>query len=150
MSNNTPNNNLRRYEILVNIWKRWDESYWTSFYIFILIIGLLFAGFAHIYDKTKLLALILCLAGILISSIWLFILHKKLTHIYLAEKEGRKLEKIIFDNESNQGLPLGCFQAIMNPDKNFLSERFKSRFFLTKIPSGILVAFVIPFIFIAI
>ena len=111
---------------------------------------MLFAGYAQIYDKTKLLALILSLAGILISSIWLFILHKKLTHLYLAEKEGRKLEKLIFNNVSNQELSLGCFQAIRSPDNNFLSDRFKSRSFLTKISSGFLVAFVLPFIFIAI
>ena len=144
MSNN---NTLQKYDILVSIWKRWDESYWTSFYVFVLVTGLLFAGYAQIYDREIIIACIISIAGIIISIIWIFILNRKLTHIYLAEKEGRKLEELIFVNKDiNQKLSLGCFRATKNPDRKFLSDMFKSRQILTNVSSGLLVSLAIPIV----
>ena len=74
---NKKNRELANYEIIISIWRRMDESYWTSVNIFILIIGLLLAGYSQIIDIAKQLLYVYCIAAILISLIWLFVLHKK-------------------------------------------------------------------------
>lgn len=142
-------NNLKKYEQVISIWKRWDESYWTSVYVFILVLGLMFAGFSQIYDKSKIIALIFCITGVLISLIWMLILHKKLAHIYIAESEGRIFEMMLFSNTKFNG----CFALNKKYSENQLPEIsniFKWRKILTEFSSGFLVSFVLPLIFIAI
>jgi hypothetical protein len=96
---------LNKYNAVISIWTRWDESYWTSFNIFVLVISLFVAGYAQIFGLHKILACITCSAGIIVSILWLYILNKKYINILWAEEVGKELEKKIFSYFTNRG----CF-----------------------------------------
>ena len=157
------NEELKKYESIVSIWRRWDESYWTSFYVFIIVIGLLLAGYSQtVYNKFIGFPLVYCIVGIIITIIWLFILHRKLVHIYIAEYIGRNVEEKI-----NSDSKLGCFMASNEFKKRIkdkepqtknelkkleeeLEGKFENRIKYTKRSSGYLVSYIFPLIIIAI
>ena len=108
---------FKRYNKIITIWEHWDKGYWTSFHIFIIINGLLFAGFTQVIQRTIVIAFIFCVAGVIINFIWMFILNGKLAHMYKAQELGKELESNIFIDSK------GCFTEI---------EKFKNNPYLLK------------------
>lgn len=148
---------LKKYEHIVTIWNRWDESYWTSFNYFLVINGLFFVALYTVLSKTFgsdynfVLSVIFCIGGLASCLIWLFILNKKLTFIYLAEQLGRKIEeeKLYPSNSKIKG----CFYGghAYKTDKETYKDVYESITWFQKgfikISSGLLTAFVLPFLF---
>jgi uncharacterized LabA/DUF88 family protein len=165
---NEKNRKLKNYEIIISIWRRMDESYWTSVNIFILIIGLLLAGYSQIIDIANIakpLLYVYCIAAILISLIWLFVLHKKKAFVYLAEEVGRELEETMYsdlakverDLEKTKDSDLhkvGFFtrskEIFKNGDEKMLNEFLKRRKIFTKVRSAFLMCFILPTVMIVI
>lgn len=77
---------------IILIWKRWDESYWISFNVFVIMTGLLLAGYSQVV-KMKIIELAVpyCVGGFFISLIWLIILCRKYALIIAAESEKEDL-----------------------------------------------------------
>jgi hypothetical protein len=161
---------IKKYESIISIWTRWDESYWASFNYFLVINGLFFIAFYTIFSKTFgsdnsnsnndiFLPLIICIGGLASCIIWLFILNKKLTFIYLAEFIGRKHEEWIYLDSETQGENekkiKGCFYG----NNKFMNENEKETYKdihqsikwyqkgFTKKGSGMLTAFALPLLF---
>lgn len=140
---------IKKYDSIISIWKRWDESYWTSFYVYIIVIGLFLAGFSQTIGRINIVALFICILGFLMSIYWLFILHKKYAHIIIAETEGKKIERSVFSNSNVNG----CFTSAEKFKKGELpeiSKIFGCRRFLTESSSGFVVSFIVPMTFLCI
>ncbi|HEC95092.1 MAG TPA: hypothetical protein ENI45_03905 [Thermoplasmatales archaeon] len=145
---------LLEYESVISIWKRMDESYWTSVHVFVIIMGLLFAGYSKIIQmdgaEKEIISFIYCVAAIIMCVIWLFVLQRKLAHIYLAQEVA-----IEFEN-GNKGYFTKRNEMLNRKSKEFnekLSKKFLDDYFdeycgirrcLVKIPSGTLMAFWFP------
>ena len=115
---------IQKYEATLSIWTRWDESYWTSFNIFILIIGVLFAALSQVYTKLP-IVLLICISGLVVTINWIFVLQRKLVHIYVAQEIGKNLETQIF-----QGMKLGgsfteIYKFKKTPKDSILKEHYK-------------------------
>ncbi len=144
---NKKNRELANYEIIISIWRRMDESYWTSVNIFILIIGLLLAGYSQIIDiKTiaKPLLYVYCIAAILISLIWLFVLHRKKAFTYIVEEIGRELERTTYSDLAKGGFFMMSEEIFRKGDEKLLNKFFKKRKIFTKVGSAVLVTFILP------
>jgi len=141
---------LTSYESVISIWKRMDESYWTSVNVFILIVGLLLAGYSQIIDKPKQLLYVYCIAGISICLIWLFVSHRKMAFTYIAEDVGRDLERTIYSDLQDGGFFTRSKKIFKNDDDEWLNEFFKRRKIFTKIGSAFLMSFILPTVMIVI
>jgi len=105
-SDSQSNNNdeiIQKYDVVISIWKRMDESYWTSFNMFLIIEGLLLAGYSQVIDiknfsKVFGYSIIYSVAGIVITMLWWYVFNKKMAFTYLAEDCARELEEKIFNN----------------------------------------------------
>lgn len=147
---NDKDGKLRSYECIVSIWSRMDESYWTSVNVFILIVGLLLAGYSQIIGKSKPLSYVYCTAGILICLIWLFILHKKIAFIYIAEDIGRNLERAIYSDLQPGGFFTRSKKIFLNAGEDWFNEFFKRRKIFTKVSAAFLTSFILPAVIIAV
>ena len=141
---NEKNSKLTKYEIIISIWRRMDESYWTSVNIFILMIGLLLAGYSQIIDIAKPLLYVYCIAAILISLFLLFVLHKKKAFTYIAEEIGRELEGTTYSDLDEGGFFTRSKKIFKNDDEKWLNEFFKKGKIFTKFGSAFLVSFILP------
>ena len=152
-----PENNLNKYGYVISIWKRWDESYWTSFHMFLIVEGLLLAGYSQVIDirditKISNYSIIYSLAGIAITILWLFVLHKKMAFTYLAEDVARELENSVF-TDLQKGGPFQRSEYTFHGmgdnkkiDIDWLQGHFGGRWIYTIFPSSTLIAFCIPFL----
>lgn len=80
------------YSSTIDIWTRWDDSFWTSFNMFLLTVSILLVGFATVYQYSKIVPVLISIIGIVSSYFWLRILNRKYIHIILAQKIGRRRE----------------------------------------------------------
>lgn len=147
---------LKKYENIISVWKRLDESYWSSVHMYIIIMGLLLAGFSQMIDKSTLLLFIYCCAGIIISLIWILILHKKMSNTYIAEEVARDLEEETFVGLEYRGVFTRTKYTYYHHDnskeekkwskwrKEFLIGHFGKRQGLTNISSAKLVSYYFP------
>jgi len=111
---------LKKYEQAINIWKRWDESYWNSFNIFILTISILFAAYSQVYNQ-RIISLIITFSGIIISLIWFAILNRKYIHIVAGQLVAKNLEQGIYGNF----IYSGCFSEIDKiNDSDFIVSKY--------------------------
>jgi hypothetical protein len=147
------NDDLKRYEILVTIWKRWDESYWTSFNIFVVVTGLLLAGFTQLGKNDDILKQIFCFAGITISILWLLTLNRKFVHLTCCEEEGRKLEKEIYKNTDKKFGVYTSIKKFAHPEseednkyKKEIQNILGFKKYLTGFSTGALMACVFPIV----
>ena len=163
---NDKDRKLTNYESIISIWKRMDESYWTSVNVFILIVGLLLAGYSQIIEKPKPLLYVYCIAGILICLIWLFVSHKKMAFTYIAEDIGRQLEEIIYSDlkklPSGKNFAGGFFtmsknifdkdadKEIKDNSRQWLNDFFNCRKVFTKVGSAKLMSFYLPIVMIVV
>ena len=137
-------NRIEQYTSIISIWERWDESYWSSFNMFVLIITLLVAGFSQLVNN-KPIAAVVCLVGISMSISWLFILNRKFFIILIAESIGRTLETEIKLQ--------GCF-LLSDYEKNKIKENTSNIIFnkwqksFAKKSSGLIASLIIPIIII--
>ena len=159
------NEELKKYESINSIWRRYDESYWFSFHMFIIIMGLLLVGYSQVINTSIFsifLSIIYCGAGMSISLIWLFVLHKKMAFTYIAEEVGRDLEDTIFPDFykgifTRAKYTFHPFEKDEKEEKKwkekrekFLNSHFDKRVIFTQKSSSKLTAFYIPLILIAI
>ena len=141
---------LTSYESVISIWRRMDESYWTSVNVFILIVGLLLAGYSQIIGKPKQLLYVYCVAGILICLIWLFVSHRKMAFTYIAEDVGRDLERIIYSDLQDGGFFTRSEKTFENGDGEWLNKFFNRRKIFTNVGSAFLMSFILPTVMIVI
>ncbi len=140
------NNNLEKYKSLISIWETWDKSFWTSFHVYMILNGLLFASFSQLISKINLIAYLISLFGFYINFIWISVLHRKYIHILIAENECKKMENIVFFNTNANG----CFESSYKFKKGELtdiSEQLGWKKIFVESKSGNRVSFVIPVIF---
>lgn len=148
---------LKKYEYIVSIWQRWDESYWTSFNYFLVINGLFFVAFYTVFNKLfndntdVFVSSIFCIFGFFSCIIWLYILNKKLTFIYLAECVGRKHEEKIYPDLEIKGCFYGNSNYLKEKEKNNYKDvhetiKWYQKGFI-KLGSGKLTACAIPILF---
>ena len=143
---------LTNYESIISIWRRTDESYWTSVNMFILIEGLLLAGYSQIIGRPKQLLCVYCIAGILIGLIWLFVLNRKMAFSYIAEEVGRDLEKTTYSDLKKGGFFMRSKKIFFkkNMDKQWLKEYYNGREIFARYGSSWLMSIFLPIVMVVI
>ncbi|MBN1110189.1 MAG: hypothetical protein JXA45_05460 [Methanomassiliicoccales archaeon] len=89
------------YARIIEIWTHMDETLWSSLNMFLLTQGILFAGLMVIFDsemRTSSIPTLICVAGIIMTMMWIFVSGRRKHSLFLIEHQARHLEKEIFAN----------------------------------------------------
>ncbi len=94
--------NFDYYSRLIDIWSHQDESFWTSYNIFLVMQGIIIVAIFQAYSVEKVghfIAVIIAVFGFLITIAWLYSGNRRKAAIRLTSQQARYLEKKIFLDE---------------------------------------------------
>ena len=84
---------FKKYELIIKLYNSATDKYWKIYSIFLVIMGLLFAGFSQVIEFGIEIVTMYCIIGIVISFIWMPVIRRNIVHAEICEDLGRNIEK---------------------------------------------------------